>query len=79
MTFEAYDGFVAWRVEQEVSVKYFDVMPIMAYCGLWYWEYYEVKPHGNVVLIMVIVLMVEWSPFLKESVVSWLCAMIVEN
>ena len=54
---------MARRVDVKVSFEDCDVMPFMVMYDLWDWKYYNVKLYGDVVLIMVRVKMVEWSPF----------------
>ena len=63
VSFDAYDGFVARRVDVKVSFDDYDVMSFIPRYDLWGLKYYDVKLYGDVVLSMVRVKMVEWSPF----------------
>ena len=63
MSFDYYYGFVTWWVYVKVNLEYFYVMPFMATCGLWDLRCYVEKLCDDVILSMLRVVMVAWSPF----------------
>lgn len=58
--------FVTRWVDVKDSFGDYDVIPYMAMCDLWDLKYYDEKLYGDVVVTMIIVTNVEWSPFLDK-------------
>ena len=59
LSFDAYYGFTARRLDVKVSLEDSDMMPFMAMCDLCDWKYCDVKLYGDIVLIMVRIIIIE--------------------
>ena len=59
MSFDAYDGFLAWTVDMKIGIENCNMKLSMGMCDLWGWKYCNHKLYVDVVLSMVRIIMIE--------------------